>query len=31
VNSRAFNAIAWATTVIMIVLTLMLLVNTLRG
>jgi Mn2+/Fe2+ NRAMP family transporter len=31
VNSRIFNLIAWATTVIMIVLTIMLVVNTLRG
>ena len=31
VNSRAFNAIAWATTVIMIVLTIVLLVNTVRA
>ena len=31
VNSRSFNIIAWATTVIMIVLTIILMVNTLRG
>ena len=31
VNSRSFNAIAWATTIIMIVLTVVLMVNTLRG
>ena len=31
VNSRTFNIVAWATTVIMIVLTVMLMVNTLRG
>ena len=31
VNTRSFNVIAWATTVIMIVLTLVLLWNNLRG
>ena len=31
INSHAFNVIAWATTVIMIVLTIILAVNTLRG